>query len=179
MKLGISGAQSVGKTTLLNALRSEALFRDIPARNEITRRVMSYGLSINENGDNVTQRLIMQEHIVNVFMNENFITDRTALDGVVYSKYLHETGQIDDKTMLFATDVFVKVQPHYDVQFYIIPEFEIKNDGVRSIDLAFRDRIVELFDFYIDTYKVPVVRLSGSVRERVEQVIKYVGENNE
>lgn len=179
MKIGISGAQSVGKTTLLNALRSEKMFRDIPVRNEVTRRVMSYGLPINEGGGNITQRLVMQEHIVNVFMNENFITDRTALDGVVYSKYLHENGRIDDETMLFATDVFVKLQPKYTIQFYIVPEFEIKNDGVRSIDLRFRDRIVELFDFYIDTYKVPVVKLTGSVRERVEQVIKYVEERND
>ncbi len=172
MRIGIAGAQSVGKTTLLNALRSEKMFRDMKVCNEVTRRVMSYGLPINEQGTDVTQKLIMQEHIVNVFMYNNFITDRTAFDGIVYTKYLHENGKVNDETMTFATDVFVKLIPKYDILFYIAPEFEIQNDGIRSIDVNFRNRIVQIFDEYLDTYKISVTRLSGSVRERVEQAIQ-------
>lgn len=176
MRIGICGAQSVGKTTLLNALRSEKLLNDFRVCNEVTRRVNSYGLPINENGSDITQRLIMQEHIVNVFMYSDFITDRTALDGVVYTRYLHENGHVSEETMTYATEVFSKLRAYYDIMFYIKPEFEIKNDGVRSIDLKFRDRIVELFDEYIDVFKVPVVVLSGSVRERVDAAIQYIRE---
>ena len=172
MRIGIAGAQSVGKTTLLNALRSEKIFQDMKVCNEVTRRVMSYGLPINEQGTDVTQKLIMQEHIVNVFMYSNFITDRTAFDGIVYTKYLHENGKVNDETMTFATDVFVKLIPKYDILFYIEPEFEIQNDGIRSIDANFRNRIVQIFDEYLDTYKISATRLSGSVRERVEQAIQ-------
>jgi len=173
MRIGISGAQSVGKTTLLNVLRSEKLFSDFKVCNEVTRRVNSYGLPINENGSDNTQRLIMHEHIVNVFMNSHFIADRTALDGVVYTHYLHENGKVSDETMTYVSDIFFKLIPYYDRLFYIRPEFEIKNDGIRSIDLKFRDRIVELFDEYIDSYLlVTVVR--GSVRERVGIVMEEV-----
>ena len=66
MRIAISGAQSVGKTTILNALRSEKIFKDYHVANEVTRRVQSYGLPINENGTDLTQRLIMQEHIPEV-----------------------------------------------------------------------------------------------------------------
>lgn len=172
MRIGIAGAQSVGKTTLLNALRSEKMFRDMKVCNEVTRRVMSYGLPINEQGNDITQKLIMQEHIVNVFMYKDFITDRTALDGIVYTKYLHETGKVTDETMTFATDVFVKLYPMYDIMFYIEPEFEIQNDGIRSVDMNFRNRIVKIFDEYFDTYNLSATILSGSVRERVEQAIQ-------
>lgn len=176
MRIGIGGAQSVGKTTLLNALRSEKIFRDLKVCNEVTRRVKSYGLPINEEGSDITQRLIMQEHIVNVFMNNDFITDRTALDGVVYTKYLHENGKVTDETMTFATDVFVKLFPMYDVMFYIPPEFEIQNDGVRSVDENFRNRVVKIFEEYIDTYRLDVVKLNGSVRERVDIAINVIKE---
>lgn len=174
MRIGICGAQSVGKTTLLNALRSEKILKDIRVRNEVTRRVASYGLPINEDGSDITQKLIMHEHMVNVFMYDSFITDRTALDGVVYTHYLHENGKISDETMTYVTNIFVKLKSCYDILFYIRPEFDIQNDGIRSVDTAFRDRIVVLFDQYVDTFRVPVIELSGSVRERLDQAIAHI-----
>jgi len=174
MKIAISGAQSVGKTTLLNALRSEEALKDYKFCFEVTRRVKGYGLSINEDGDDTTQRLIMQEHIVNAFMYDNMIADRCALDGLVYSHYLAENKKITEKTYQFAESVFHKLMPEYDLVFYIPPEFEIEDDGTRSINKFFRDRIVTLFDSYIKEEQLITVYLQGSVRERVDTVLKYI-----
>lgn len=169
MRIGISGAQSVGKTTLLNALRSESTFKDYSICNEVTRRVKEYGFRINENGDDITQRLIMQEHIVNVFMHEDMITDRTALDGLVYTEYLFKKNKVKVNTLKHVRDIYAKVQPMYDFFFYIKPEFEIEDDGVRSTDTEFRDEIVKIFDVLIQD--VPHIPLTGSVRERVQQIM--------
>ena len=177
MKIAISGAQSVGKTTLINALRSEEALKQYTFCTEVTRRVKGYGLNINEEGDDITQRLIMQEHIVNVFMNDNMICDRSALDGIVYSDYLWSEQKIKWETMNFAYKVYEKLISKYDIIFYIAPEFEIENDGVRSIDKKFRDRIVTLFNDQNKKLKdnnIDVVPISGSVRERVEQVLQKI-----
>lgn len=171
MKIGISGAQSVGKTTLLNALRSEECFSSYKFCTEVTRRVKSYGLSINENGNDTTQRLIMQEHIVNMFMNDRMVADRTSLDGLVYTQYLAENKKVTQAAYDHALKVFLKLQSKYDIQFYIKPEFEIENDGVRSIDKFFRDRVVRIFDETIKEHDIEVVYVTGSVRDRVQQVI--------
>lgn len=171
MKIGISGAQSVGKTTLLNALRSEECFSSYKFCTEVTRRVKSYGLSINENGNDTTQRLIMQEHIVNMFMNDRMVADRTSLDGLVYTQYLAENKKVTPAAYDHALKVFSKMQSKYDIQFYIKPEFEIENDGVRSIDKFFRDRVVRIFDETIKEHDIEVVYVTGSVRDRVQQVI--------
>jgi nicotinamide riboside kinase len=178
MKIAISGAQSVGKTTLLNALRSEEALKDYKFCFEVTRRVKGYGLSINEDGDDTTQRLIMQEHIVNAFMYDNMIADRCALDGLVYSHYLAENKKITEKTYQFAESVFHKLMPEYDLVFYIPPEFPIEDDGIRSINTFFRDRIVTLFDMYIKDKQINTVYLTGSVRERVNTVLNHVKDYN-
>ena len=174
MKIGITGAQSVGKTTLLNALRSEKLFKDYAICDEVTRRVKSYGLPINEDGNDSTQLLIMNEHIYNVFMYDNMLTDRTVLDGFVYSTYLFKHGRISDKTMGKVRDVFNRVWDQYDQVFYIEPEFEIVDDGTRSIDIAFRDEIAELFETTIEKRKLSMLSVKGSVRNRVNTIIDHL-----
>ena len=174
MRIGITGAQSVGKTTLLNALRSEKLFKDYVICDEVTRRVKSYGLPINEEGNDNTQRLIMNEHIVNVFMNGNMLTDRTALDGLVYSTYLYKNNKINTSTMTYIKEVFNKVWYSYDYVFYLEPEFEIIDDGVRSINKQFRDEIAELFETTIEKKELSMHRVKGSVRNRVSTIIEYL-----
>lgn len=174
MRIGITGAQSVGKTTLLNALRSERFFTNFVVCDEVTRRVMSYGLPINEDGNKVTQRLIMNEHIYNVFMNEKMLTDRTALDGMVYTRFLHKEGKVDSHTLKYVKSVFNKVWPVYNYVFYIEPEFEIVDDGVRSVNQTFRNEIVELFEDVIEREKLNVIRIKGSVRKRVDMVLEIV-----
>lgn len=176
MRIGISGAQSVGKTTLLNALRSERCFKDYAIRNEVTRKVRELGLDINEQGTDVTQELIMREHIYNLVMFDDMITDRTSLDGVVYSHWLYDDKKVTSECMDEILRVFQKTINKYDFMFYIRPEFPIEDDGVRSASEQWQNEIVELFEYYIKTFNLNVVIVSGSVRERVNTILKTIGE---
>lgn len=175
MRIGITGAHSVGKTTLLNALRSEPYFKDFAICNEVTREVKELGFSINEHGNDQTQLMIMQKHIVNIFMNDKMITDRTALDCLVYSAYLSMKGKINPNTLVKVKDMYERIMPHYDYIFYIRPEFDIVDDGVRSIDVSFRDGIVDLFEGFISESELKVHVLTGSVRSRVDDLMKTIG----
>ena len=176
MKIGISGAQSVGKTTLLNALRSEKCFKDYDIRNEVTRSVKALGVNINELGSDISQQLIMKEHIYNLVMFDNMITDRTALDGVVYTHWLCQKGNVSTECFDESVLVFEKTWSMYDYMFYIRPEFPIEDDGVRSASKEWQDEIVELFDQYIANYELKVINVSGSVRERVNTILRTIGE---
>ena len=176
MRIGISGAQSVGKTTLLNALRSEKCFKDYTIRNEVTRSVKALGININESGSDISQQLIMKEHIYNLVMFDDMITDRTALDGLVYTTWLYDSGKVSPECFVETQMVFEKTIKMYDYVFYIAPEFPIEDDGVRSASKQWQNEIVTLFDAVIDTYKVPVINVSGSVRERVNTILKTIGE---
>ena len=57
MRIGLSGTQSTGKTTLLNVLRSERIFKDYQVNDEVTRWVKSLNIEINEAGSDRVKNL--------------------------------------------------------------------------------------------------------------------------
>ena len=171
VRVAFSGAQSTGKTTLLNALRESADFKDSKFWDEITRQIKEQGFEINEQGTDATQLKIMQEHKRRVQANDSglVIFDRCSLDGLVYTQYLYNRGQLTKETLDEATRVFEETISSWDAIFFLRPEFEIVDDGVRSVNVEFHRNIVFLFDHFIEKYNLQVIRLTGSVEERVNQ----------
>tara|TARA_R100000008_G_C3568005_1_gene160291 strand:- start:625 stop:1152 length:528 start_codon:yes stop_codon:yes gene_type:complete len=174
MKIAFTGAQSTGKTTLLNELKKD---RDIilqyDFRDEITRRMQKKGLAINESGNDITQLLIMNSHIKNSLI-DNVIMDRCALDGLVYTDWMYDKKKVSHWVREYAEHVFNLLIDKYDHIFYLVPEFSLEDDGIRSTNLQFRDDIVDLFDHYIKEYKIPVTKLTGSVEQRLNKVMETI-----
>lgn len=168
MKVVISGAQSVGKTTLLNRIKEER--PDFEYLSYITRAIQDRGFKINEAGTDETQIEMLKEFKRRANL-DNVIMDRSILDGVVYTHYLYKEGQVSLKTLKEFLMVFTDVINLYDKMLYIKPEFDIVEDGCRSTNIKFRDDVVELFDYYIDIYNLDVIVISGTVEERVSQLL--------
>jgi len=185
MIFSFTGAQSTGKTTLLEHLKCKNLgnhsFEFIPEVTRLVRR--EYEVPINEGGDDMTQMLIMTEHIRNLYKGRtdslvrgvNKILDRCALDGIVYTHYLLDKSKISRTTYDACELIYKKLRNEYDVIFYTSPDdVELVDDGERSIDKHFREDIIGLFDMYLQygiIEKGPrVVYLEGTVEERLETI---------
>jgi len=176
MKIAFTGAQSTGKTTLLNKLRNVLPYsQKFTFIDEITRSMVKHGVSINESGTDKTQIMIMNAHLKNS-MVPNTVMDRCALDGVVYTRYLYNRGQISTDVMDHAEAVFQSIINEYDHIFYLIPEFDLEDDGTRSTSIDFRNQIVDIFNSYILECEIPVIRLTGSLQQRVNQIKEIVNE---
>jgi|TARA_R100000479_G_C6364398_1_gene194338 nicotinamide riboside kinase len=183
MIISFTGAQSTGKTTLLKKLiekNGSYPFEFVP---EVTRLVMrEYEVPINEDGDDLTQMLIMTEHIRNLYRNRtdrlvrgvHQIYDRCAIDGIVYSHYLLQNQKISRDTFDACDLIYKRLKNKYDIIFYTSDkDVELVDDGERSVDTAFRSNIISLFDLYLNSnnkgdYKL--VKLEGSVEERLETI---------
>ena len=177
MIVSFTGAQSTGKTTLLNELKKWKEFEDYVFIDEITRNVSKLGMNINEKGDDATQTAIMNAHIENLKKGDNLILDRCSLDGVVYTHYLYSHGRVSRDTFDYARQIFTETCLKYDKIFYLKPEFDIVNDGVRSSSVQFRDEIADIFERYITEFnlgKWNVVELSGSVEDRLKAIKKVM-----
>jgi hypothetical protein len=154
MIFSFTGAQSTGKTTLLNHLHKcngDYPFEFIP---EVTRLVMrDYEMPINEEGDDLTQLLIMTEHVRNVYRNKadhlirgvHQIFDRCALDGIVYSLWLRHNDNISRRCYEACDLIYEELKDKYD--------------------------IINTFNIFLDKgYDGEVVVLKGSVEKRLEAI---------
>lgn len=177
MIIGIAGAHSTGKTTLINALQHCDEFKNFQFKSGLTRDLHKLGVPINEAGTDVTQLYVMTKHYEYSQLQGDVMLDRCALDGLAYSQVvLRDYKDVDFLQALGL--IGRKCFNYYDIIFYIKPELELEDDGVRTVDKEFHQRIVESFEMWIDNIKyyskpVTVIELSGSVEERVSEVIAH------
>lgn len=169
MLVAISGAQSTGKTTAILALQEKGY----KTKSEITREIAKEGYKINEAGTDETQLKIIEEHINRLKLTD-VILDRSLLDGVVYTHYLFEIGQIQEETLKVAQKAFQDNIGKYDALFYIPPEFDIVDDNQRSTNVEFRDRVVQLFEQYIQEYDLDVTYVTGDGSKRLNTIIDKI-----
>lgn len=168
MKIAITGAQSTGKSTLLNYLKKDDDLKGFEFIEELTRQIAAKGIDINEEGDNFTQIFTVTIHAENI-VKKHFISDRCALDALVYTKWLHDNKKVDKWMLDYAEGVAREILPRYDYIFYLPAEIPIEDDGVRSSNVSFRDEILDIFKYYIDELDINVINLSGTVVERAKQ----------
>jgi len=179
MIVSFSGAQSTGKTTLLNKIRGLNPF-DINYVDEVTRRIKrDFNLPINEGGGDLTQTMIMSDHIANVYQKyncDNVILDRCALDGIVYTQWLYNKGKVSKEVLQWAKKIYNTLIGEYDVIFVTSPaDVPLVDDGERSVDKKFREEIIDIFDMYIDDMKIysegeNVFAVEGTVEERMKYI---------
>lgn len=178
MKIAFTGAQSTGKTTLLNMLREKEQLKDYIFYDNITRSIQDEGYSINRNSCAATQYRIAKAH-QDICNTENFIADRSMIDCYVYSLYLFNQGKLKEDEKL---DLYLKMLDlvgKYDYIFYIRPEFEPVADGVRDVDREFVSDIAKLFEDVInDLIDKPlgsnIILITGTPEERIQQVMTEV-----
>ena len=184
MIFSFTGAQCTGKTTLLKHLYKENGIYPFEFVPEVTRLIKrEYNMPINESGDDLTQLLIMTEHVRNIFRDGadrlvrgvHQIFDRCALDGIVYSHYLLNKGKINRATYDACDLMYKKLINKYDVIFYTSHEdVELVDDGERSVDKIFREDIIGLFDMYMQYNIIEdgprIVLLEGTVEERLQTI---------
>ncbi len=170
MKFGISGAHSVGKSTVLKSITDKNLFPNNTIITEIVRTLAAKGIKINKGADHQSQMIILEEHYKNTLRYDNMITDRCALDAFAYATWDYLNGAYTLEQHQEQKKIFLSTVYEYDEIFYIAPEFEIVDDGFRSLDSKYQKEIHEIFVKLINKYQLNVCYISGSVENRVEMI---------
>ena len=171
MKIGLCGTMSVGKTTLVNALKELDQFKDYKFATERSQHLMSLGIPLNTDSTLKGQTVFLAERCGEL-MHDNIITDRTILDVMAFTMNAKSIPHQDKEAFETYASEFIR---EYDYIFYISPYgLEIEDNGVRETDEHYRD----LIDFTITTlikrhgHKAGTIeKISGSTEERIQQIL--------
>jgi len=151
LRIGFTGPQCSGKSTLLNICK-EYYGDKFDYVTEVTRPLARDGFKINEAGNDDTQRAIIDAHVDNIEL-DNVIMDRCIIDGMTYSYYFYERDQISQKTWRYCVTTGLRKCLQKMDLIFMTESVEMEADGMRSTNLEFRDRIEEIFNVYRLAFK--------------------------
>ena len=173
MKIGLCGTMSVGKTTLVKALKKVPEFKNYNFATERSKYLNDLGIPLNTDSTLKGQTVFLAERCAEL-MNNNIITDRTVIDVMAFTMNAISINHQDKEIFENYAKEFIR---EYDYIFYISPHgIPVEDNGVRETDEHYRD----LIDFTITTlikrygYMAnKIEKISGSTDERVEQILKF------
>ena len=168
MKIGFCGTMSVGKTTLVNALKELPEFKDYTFRTERSKYLRDLGIPLNTDSTIKGQTIFLAERAAEL-MNENVITDRTVIDVMAFTSLAKSISIIDSDSF---EDFASRLLEEYDYIFYVSPEgVEIEDNGVRETDTEYRELVDFSINKFLDRYNHRIknlVKLKGTTDERIK-----------
>jgi nicotinamide riboside kinase len=170
MKIGLCGTMSVGKTTLVNALKDIPEFKDYITRTERSKELMAMGIPLNTDSTVKGQSIFLAER-ASELMQDKIITDRTIIDVMAFASCSDSMYHWEkDDFCSFASNMIEE----YDYIFYVSPEgVEIEDNGIRETNASYRKRIDETIQLLILKYKHKIknlVEIEGSTENRIKLI---------
>ena len=170
MKIGLCGTMSVGKTTLVNALKQLPEFADYNFATERSKYLRDLGIPLNTDSTIKGQIVFLVERAAEL-MNENIITDRTIIDVMSFTKAAQSINYYEAEVFC---DLAKNLLHEYDYIFYVSPiGVEMEDNGVRETDLKYRETIDTIIQLNLEKNKHRIknlTTLSGTTEERIEKM---------
>ena len=170
MKIGFCGTMSVGKTTLVNALKELPEFADYNFRTERSKYLMDMGIPLNTDSTVKGQAVFLAER-ASELMQDNIITDRTVIDVMAFAKSAKSINYHEAEDFCsFASHLIQE----YDHIFYVSPDgVEMEDNGVRETDLKYRELIDDTINILLSKYALRMKNftiIEGSTEKRIKSV---------
>ena len=173
MKIGFCGTISVGKTTLVNALKELPEFADYHFATERSKYLRDLGIPLNTDSTLKGQLIFLAER-ASELLHENMITDSTVIDVMAFS---HLSTTIPFFISADLNKAVSELIRDYDYIFYVSPEgVELEDNGVRVVDSKYRIKLDKTIKKLLEQHKSKLntikgySELSGTTEERIQKI---------
>ena len=170
MKIGFCGTMSVGKTTLVKALKELPEFKNYTFRTERSKYLMEMGIPLNTDSTYKGQLVFAAERAAEL-MQENIITDRTIIDVMAFCELSKSMSKAEKDHI---NGVLWHLIKEYDIIFHIDDlSIPIEDNGVRETNKNYRLDIHKKISSILGMYRLmpgKVVTISGTTEERIKQI---------
>jgi GTPase SAR1 family protein len=170
MKIGFCGTVSVGKTTLVNALKELPEFANYNFATERSKYLRDLGIPLNTDSTLKGQFIFLAERASELFQ-ENIITDRTIIDVMAFTRLAKSIPYFMADNL---NDAVAPLLREYDYIFYVSPEgVGIEDNGVRTINAKYRKEVDKEILKLLSLHKNKIARyheLSGTTEERIQKI---------
>jgi GTPase SAR1 family protein len=174
MKIGLCGTMSVGKTTLVNALKELPEFKDYMFRTERSKELMAQGIPLNTDSTLKGQCVFLAER-ASELMCENIITDRTVIDVMAFANCSTSMDIYDKEDFETLASQLIR---EYDYIFYVSPKgVEIEDNGIRETDAQYRKNIDFMIGGLLNRYSHKIKQLntlSGNTEDRIKSIKEVI-----
>ena len=92
------------------------------------------------------------------------------MDVIVYSKYM----DIDKSTFNYIEDTWNRIKNEYTHYIYFPIEFDSVDDGVRSVNEDWREKIDKEFQEQLKSVRQPFLTVTGSPMQRLNQILEFI-----
>ncbi len=166
MKIAITGAQGVGKTTLAKQINRD--FPDFKILPEAARLAKEAGYNLDQTATIETEFWLITKQIELESEGGKWVADRCGIDLLAY---IHHLFPQESALIEFAQKTLVPRFENYDLVLYLPSgEFPIENDGLRATDLKFQQDIDQKVRDILRKHKIPFVEVVGSPKERLAKI---------
>lgn len=199
MRIAISGAQGLGKSTLIKDFlvnypmysTPDQSYRDIIKDKELKH---------SREADEETQRIIFNHLVTNqkkYGRKDNVIFDRCPLDNIAYSLWLHAKGLVSKEFIDECLPILQESISTLDVIFYIpLSKFnrktkEIEDDGMRDTDATYQKEMDNIFQALVQEWnkpdskfipkenRAPVIEIFGDRVQRIKMIQLYIDDQGD
>jgi len=166
MKIVITGAQGVGKTTLAKQINKH--YPDFKILPEAARLAKEAGYNLDHTATTETELWLIAKQIELESEEGKWVADRSCIDLLAY---IHHLFSEELSLIEFATKTLVPEFNKYNLVLYLPGgQFPIEDDGVRTTDVQFQQAIDKRVRDILEKHKIPFIKIVGSPEERLAKV---------